>query len=207
MKIYKASTFISSWHISEHENAAMWDKYTHDKNGVAIKTNAMKLIHSIDNSKYDHSTRKIKEVIYTDKNPSDFRINEDLLEEYYYLFFFYKMKDFEYEKEVRILISLFQNPHSFSHFNSEQINSLENQIDKIFENNPIALPLIDLIKNANKNKNTYNLYINSPTDLIDEIVLSPYSHDIFSNIVNKLLDYLKIENKIKISQSNRKQWI
>ena len=35
---YFESVYISSWHISENENAAMWDRYTHGGEGVAIKT-------------------------------------------------------------------------------------------------------------------------------------------------------------------------
>ena len=197
---YKESTFISSWHISEHESAAMWDKYTHGKDGVAIKTNAMKLIHSIDSSDYENSARIIKKVIYTDKNPSEFRINENLLEKYYYIYFFYKMKDFEYEKEVRILISLFQNPHILAKLNPEQVNNMRNQTDYLFQNNP-------LLKNGYKNKKTHNLHIDSSLNLIDEIVLSPYSHDVFINIVNQFLKVLGMENRIKVSQSCRSQWV
>ena len=200
MEFYKESTFISSWHISEHESAAMWDKYAHGKDGVAIKTNAMKLIHSIDNSEYHNSRHKIKEVIYTDKNPSEFKINEDLLEEYYYIFFFYKMKDFEYEKEVRILISLFQNPHFFASLNSEQVYYTRNQMDDLFKNNPV-------LKNSHKNKKTYDMYIDSSSNLIDEIVLSPYSHKVFEEIVSQLLRFLGMENEIKVSQSCRSQWV
>ena len=38
---YFESVYISSWHISENENAAMWDRYTHGGEGVAIKTNGI----------------------------------------------------------------------------------------------------------------------------------------------------------------------
>ncbi len=200
IECYKESTYISSWHISEHESAAMWDKYTHGKDGVAIKTNAMKLIHSIDNSEYENSARKIKEVIYTDENPSEFSMDEDLLEEYYYIFFFYKMKDFEYEKEVRILISLFHNPHSLAPLNSEQVYNTKNHMDDLFKNNPA-------LKNSYKNKKTHNMYIDSSLNLIDEIVLSPYSHKVFNDIVKQFLKLLGIENRIKVSQSCRSQWV
>ena len=37
---YFESVYISSWHIPDNENAAMWDRYTHGGDGVAIKTNA-----------------------------------------------------------------------------------------------------------------------------------------------------------------------
>ncbi len=34
------STYISSWHIADNENAAMWDRYTYGGEGIAIVTNA-----------------------------------------------------------------------------------------------------------------------------------------------------------------------
>ena len=40
MQRYYRTTFISSWHLAEYENASMWERYTHYSEGVAIKTNA-----------------------------------------------------------------------------------------------------------------------------------------------------------------------
>lgn len=47
MQIYLESTHVSSWHNAKDENAAMWDRYTHGGEGVAIKTNAKLLLDCI----------------------------------------------------------------------------------------------------------------------------------------------------------------
>ena len=47
MQAYYSTTYVSSWHKSDIENAAMWDRYTHGGEGVAIKTNAEILIDCI----------------------------------------------------------------------------------------------------------------------------------------------------------------
>ena len=44
MQIYYESTHISSWHQADNENAAMWDRYTHGGEGIAISTTAKLLL-------------------------------------------------------------------------------------------------------------------------------------------------------------------
>ena len=102
MQLYYKSMCVSSWHESETENAAMWDRYTHGGEGVAIKTNAKLLMDSIiikggnlkdkSISEYHRKHKKadrseplliaadigclIRRVKYTDEEPSNFEIQE-----------------------------------------------------------------------------------------------------------------------------------
>ncbi len=200
MKVFRQSTFISSWCASEHEDAAMWDKYASGNSGVAIKTNSDRLITCIDDSEYDNSTRIIKRVQYTDKIPSEFIMDELLLDELFVICFFYKMIDFQYENEVRIAISLFGNPHSFAKEHPSVIPHIRKNTEDLFKTNP-------MLKNSYMNKKTHDIVITSSADLIEEIVISPYSHKNFIHIVNQILRYIGVEDRIRISESRRKQWV
>ena len=165
MQKYRESVYVSSWHISENENAAMWDRYTQGGDGVAIKTNAKILLDCIPQQSiisdsesnpilpkpttepkkgyYLPQRAVIKPIKYIDKTLSDFEMSD----KYFYkgydkICFFYKNVDFKDEKEVRILTSLFLDPYVYAKMTPEQF--YKNWIVKPFNFNNSLLRNIGL---------------------------------------------------------------
>ena len=95
MQCYYRSIAVSSWHKSENENAAMWERYAKNGEGVAIKTNAKLLVdsanrHNLDKKIEDniysnnmHNRLVVKEIKYTEQKPSNFTIPYDMLRQGY----------------------------------------------------------------------------------------------------------------------------
>lgn len=218
MQKYRESVYISSWHISKNENAAMWDRYTHGGEGVAIKTNAKLLLDCIPHRsiisgnegglimpilpKLKEGTIQPREVIikpikYIDNNPSDFEMQE----EYFYkgydkICFFYKFVDFKDESEVRILTSTFLDQYGYAMMNPENYYKHSTGDPISFENS--------LTKN-----------IGSANTLIEQIVISPHAHNNFIYTVEQIIDVI---NKCRASskselikcdvvESRRKEWV
>lgn len=199
MDIYRKSIHVSSWHISENEKAAMWDRYTYGGEGVAIKTNAKLLLNSIPdieikpllaNRRINNETGQIevvepteqiwlppaiviKPIQYTDNKPSDFEMKKELLENGYdKLCFFYKMKDFEDESEMRILRAAHKNAYTHIYDDDSQIEKL-NEIHTKF-------PFL----------NTIPLRLIPNNQLIQQIVVSPHAHNRFIETVKQTIGYI-----------------
>lgn len=86
-------TFISCWHLNEYESEAMWKLYSKDvSNALAIKTTFGNLYEALDRNPYI-DIGKVKYIDYKKRFTS---INGA---------FWYKRKSFEYEKEVRAIIT------------------------------------------------------------------------------------------------------
>lgn len=209
MDTYRKTIHVSSWHTSDHENAAMWDRYTYGGEGVAIKTNAELLIECIKaiegnmiwsnllfsdtkiNQLSPNSTLvphlMIKPIVYEDKNPTDFEMEEKYLQNGYdKLCFFYKLKDFKDEAEVRILKTTFSNPYSL-----------------------LSLNLSDLYRNYDKlpitSEGSVPLKINSANKLIQKIIVSPYAHHNFIETVKQTIGHTI--NPDIVFESRRKNWV
>lgn len=213
--------YISSWHKSENENAAMWDRYTYGGEGVAIKTNAKLLLDCIKAVEHNiiggpeyagtmnpQSTPNeiklnvgyvIKEIEYTERKPSEFEIREELLREGYdKMCFFYKMMDFKDEAEVRILYSPFIAPYQLSQDHPSNLPDIEAPIET-----------------------STHLRIDSADKLIQQIVISPYAHnqfiktveqviariEIFKNVLQKQLGGKRYQLAYNIVESRRKEWV
>ena len=88
---------VNCWHSSEYESAAMWNRYARDHDGVAIKTDFRSLAASFT----DPTTVHIGRVEYVDYR-STF-----IPEHSIYPAFLCKRISFEYEREVRALITEF----------------------------------------------------------------------------------------------------
>ena len=214
--------YISSWHKSKNENAAMWDRYTYGGEGVAVKTNAKLLLDCIKSVKHNviggpeyagtmnpESTPNeiklnvgyvIKEIEYTERKPSEFEIPEELLREGYdKMCFFYKFIDFADEAEVRILYSPFIEPYTIAQRPSSDFSDL----DSTFKTSPV--------------KNSVRLRIDSADKLIQEVVISPYAHNQFVETVKQVVARINYSRRIKTSQSvavgfdivesKRKEWV
>ncbi len=87
------NTYISCWHLNSHESEAMWKIYSKDySNAIAIQTTAQKVYEALDRNPYV-SIGKVKYIDY-DKRFSS--INGS---------FWFKRKSFEYENEVRLIVT------------------------------------------------------------------------------------------------------
>lgn len=215
MKTYYKSTYVSSWHKSENENASMWDRYAKGEEGVAIETNAKLLYDSINTVKSNRIDtcelfKKpiaenasltpeliIKPIMYIDSIPSDFQIDEQSLRRRYDLLsFFYKMDDYKDESEIRILKS--ESPHAYSYIN---LSSNE---------------LLHFERNFSINyRESVQLKIESASILIQKIVVSPYAHSQFIDTVKQTIGHINFYRKsiqrpliqCEIIESRRKDWV
>ena len=228
---YFRHTYVSSWCKTETENAAMWDRYTHRNEGVAIKTNAKLLINSIKQYEDDHKITPhqqfsdeylnsikpktnnpqglfipdiiIKEVKYVDRDPDEFSIKYDhFINGYDRLCFYYKMKDFEDESEIRIsrMINFYPSTYLLSY------------------NNKISLELAKEWDNTTKDSypnDVYYLITKSSNDLIEQIVISPYAHKAFIKTVIETKNCINLDREkagldkidCDIIPSKRTNWV
>lgn len=92
----RLSTYLSCWHLSEYESAAMWDVYQRDGRGVAIMTSWQDLTGSIVDHRAIYGS-KVRYVDYRIKPPPFLNITTPLL---------YKRKSFRHEHEARLFSSL-----------------------------------------------------------------------------------------------------
>lgn len=96
-------TKVLCWHISDHENDAMWKLYANSKKGLAITTRIEKLITSLEPYKikpeYASEILNVGKIEYVDLMKD--KINTNMLKR-----FFYKHNAFSWEKEFRLAISL-----------------------------------------------------------------------------------------------------
>lgn len=228
---YFRHTYVSSWCKTETENAAMWDRYTQGNEGVAIKTNAKSLINSIKQYESDHKITPheyfsdqyinsikqktnnplglfipdiiIKEVKYEDYNPNNFKIGFNrFLNGYDRLCFYYKMKDFRDESEIRIsrMINFHPSIYLLS-YNNKTYLELDKEQDKHRQN---SYP-----------NDVYYLMTKSSNDLIEQIVISPYAHKAFiktvietKNCINSDREKAGLEKiDCDIVQSKRTNWV
>ena len=84
-------TYISCWHMNDHESAAMWKLYTNTKESVAIQTTYENLVNALPESVY------VGLVQYIDYK------KDWLPEDNTFYPFMHKRKSFAHENEVRII--------------------------------------------------------------------------------------------------------
>jgi len=86
--------YINSWHINNHESAAMWELYLKSDEGIAIRSRFNRLYNSLDESDRTIWIGKVKYIDYeNDEIPVDNSLKV----------YFYKRKSFEYENELRAI--------------------------------------------------------------------------------------------------------
>lgn len=88
-------TIISSWHMNDHESAAMWKLYLKSEEGVAIQSTFKHLTESFNNYVEDIFVGKVKYIDYE---------TEWLPEGNSFYPFLHKRKSFEHENELRAII-------------------------------------------------------------------------------------------------------
>ena len=237
MQKYRESVYISSWHISKNENAAMWDRYTHGGEGVAIKTNAKLLLdcipqQSIVNGGYKGliMPRKpelkegailparviIKPVKYIDNNPSDFEMREE--------YFYNNPSDFEMREEY------FYNGYDKMCFFYKFIDFQDESEVRILTSpfvNPFGYALMkpnSFEKHSQKSikgedhipfENSLSIEIGSANTLIQKIVISPHAHNKFIETVKQIINHINTHRaslgseliQCCVVESRRKEWV
>ena len=98
-KEMRTFTFISCWHISNHESAAMWELYTHSAGGIAIQATFKRLRECFDTSPEDNVY--ISEVKYIDYDIERMPEGDILNALSPYV---HKRTSFAYEHELRAII-------------------------------------------------------------------------------------------------------
>jgi len=96
VKQLRKLTFVSSWHVQEHESAAMWILYLKSQDGIAIQSTYQSFIDSLkDYQNFNVSSGMIN---YIDYNKEAIPMLNALLP------YLYKRKSFEHERELRAII-------------------------------------------------------------------------------------------------------
>jgi hypothetical protein len=113
---------LNCWHACEYESTAMWRIY--GENGFAIQSNYGKLKDSLPKEIY------IGKVNYIDYEKDSFEYAESVLTPY-----FYKRKNFSYEKEIRAIIieEINENKNSKMNKNEYGIN-VKVDLNKLIQN-------------------------------------------------------------------------
>jgi hypothetical protein len=95
-KEYKKWVFLNSWHLSEYESMAMWKIYSTSNEGIAVQSTYQRFSESFRNYNGDIWIGKVNYIEYGDKPIPLYNANQP---------FIWKRKAFEYEKELRAVIS------------------------------------------------------------------------------------------------------
>lgn len=227
MHEYYKTTYISSWCQSEAENAAMWDRYTHGSSeGVAIKTNAKLLLDRVKSNNNitpnnhfsdafidslpGRNNRSgvaavipdiiIKPVKYTEINPKNFIMKFKYLENGYdRLCFYYKLQDFRDESEIRISFSTGGPKYTHLYHNFDTVRKLKEH---------------ERQRKSNRDSDSILIYIDSANKLIEQIVVSPHSHEGAIKRIKDLIECINLKKQdsefdlidCDIVESGRKEW-
>lgn len=149
VKYHRPETFVNSWHIKEHESAAMWKVYLTNNEGIAVQSTYQRLIESLTSyNEFDVYVGKIKYINYE---------NEVIPRHSILSPFMRKRKSFEYEDELRALIwtpqygkndlanNKFANAHGL-----EVAVDIERLIENIFVAPSAPSWILDVIRSVTK---------------------------------------------------------
>lgn len=89
-------TIINCWHLNEFESAAMWDIYANQNSGIAIQSTFGRFRTVLDNLQDEVVIGKVSYIDYQ---------SNWMPEHNYALLYLHKRKSFEYEQEIRAIIS------------------------------------------------------------------------------------------------------
>lgn len=89
-------TFVNSWHMQDHESAAMWSLYLKSADGIAIRTTYARLEKAFE--PYREFDVMLSPVRYMDYSAESFGFGNVLWP------FIHKRKSFEHERELRAII-------------------------------------------------------------------------------------------------------
>jgi hypothetical protein len=178
-KTYRDFVMINSWHYSEYESAAMWQLYSHENTGIAIESTFNKLTRSLDNNKEDSIW--IGKVDYLDYGKD--RMDE---EKNFLKAFVIKRKSFEYEKEIRAVIYLYDDRSDFDDVLADDSLDMQKGIISSRQNTTNTSLITDKGK-----------YVSLDLDvLIENIYVAPYAEAWFQEVVESLLSKYKVNKKV-----------
>ncbi|WP_264566881.1 hypothetical protein [Flavobacterium sp. N3904] len=101
-KTHREKVAISSWHINEYESFAMWQIFTQNSEGLAIQSTVKRLQEAlVPETNYKQF---IGEVNYIDYKKEYIPFDDMFFP------FLFKRKSFQYEREVRIITDVSENP-------------------------------------------------------------------------------------------------
>jgi len=101
-KTHREKVAISSWHINEYESFAMWQIFTQNSEGLAIQSTVKRLQDALVPEK--NYKQYIGEVNYIDYKKEYIPFDDMFFP------FLFKRKSFQYEREVRIITDVSENP-------------------------------------------------------------------------------------------------
>lgn len=198
----KNLTFVSCWCENEYELAPMWERFS-PGDGVAIKTNAKRLFESL--TPPQRGKFKIRYVEYINENPNDIlseltEINSDEFNEFQHDLFFYKMSDFEDEREVRVLWG--GEHEGFSELAGIVQPTNIHEVQRVM--NTHLVPREDIIQAK----------MSPMEELITEIVISPAARPGIHKTIHHLIAILNTLRgmiqepplSIEVNESRRKMW-
>ena len=190
--LYKNSTFISCWCKSCEELAPMWERFS-PRDGVAIKTNAKRLLESL-NPNHGCDIKCVEYINEWDSSDiisqlKSMHMDEDQFLEFLRDLCFYKMSDFMDEREVRIL-------KCKAPWNTFAFTTLDENDEEYFETHH----QLEQLKNSyiESSEDILKIRIASMENFITEIIISPTARPGIFKIVNDLL---------KLIMKKEHQWV
>ena len=91
----RRETFINCWHENSFESAAMWDLYSRDGNGLAVRTTFSRLQQSLASTPFSIFAGRVTYLDYTSEPVPEYNTM---------LPFFCKRSSFAHEREARLLV-------------------------------------------------------------------------------------------------------
>ena len=234
---YFKHTYISSWCRGDSENAAMWDRYTHGSEGIAIKTNAKLLIDCIKNpymgrkdrneiaSHEQFSDKHLDSILPTRTNLEGIFIPKIIIKPVEYIEnnpeeFSMQLKQFKNGYDRMCFYYKMSDFKDESEIRISYMKSLGQHswlymdrkgIDfkKDWEN---SLPVSYTESYTN---DVHYIITSSSNDLIEQIVVSPYAHKTFISTVLETRDCINLDREkagldtvdCEIIQSRRSKWV
>lgn len=155
-------TYLSCWHSSEYESAAMWSLYQHDGRGIAIRTTFSRLTQSFKTDKLIYAGA-VKYVDYSKTFIPD---------DNSYDAFMHKRLSFEHEREVRAVTSNYELAMEIWHKTNQSYGPTDTA--------PHVLAIPD----------DYPAGLNIPVDLthmVEAVYISPEAESWFTKLVEELI--------------------
>lgn len=104
INVFRKSSYMNCWHMNDSESMAMWKAYISEGDGVIIKSRYSKLKDALD--RFDDYTYRMGQVGYLPwlEDGIEKELSEKERNNWLYPFV-YKQKEYEYEREVRAIVS------------------------------------------------------------------------------------------------------
>ena len=158
--------FINSWHINDHESAAMWKLYLTSDDGVAIQSTFNGFCKSVIEEYRTIWIGKVKYIDYErDTIPKDNSLKV----------FLHKRKSFEYEKELRAIAQPLDPELNYPHHINEAIERI------LQMQGPSARGIY------------INVNLDS---LIEKIYVSPKSEEWFYDLVKSITKKYELDKEV-----------